>query len=71
MNTTMTTTLPTTGQFVMINSYEGAIYGDTYRYNEGVLEILIPTLEGSWSVVEDFEDMHADITILGYVTAEA
>lgn len=66
----ITTEMPTTGQFVMVNESEGAIYGDTYRYNGGQLEILIPTLEGFWSTVEDFEEMHKDITILGYVVEE-
>lgn len=67
MNTTMTTTLPTSGQFVMIHEFEGKVWGETYRYNEDKLEVMGLVMADAWSVVEDFNDMHADINILGYV----
>ncbi|MDT1790630.1 hypothetical protein AB9H28_24765 [Salmonella enterica subsp. enterica serovar Kentucky] len=67
MNTTMTTQLPTSGQFVMLNEFEGKIWGQTYRYNEEKLEVMGLVVADTWSVVEDFEEMHADINILGYI----
>lgn len=71
MNISMTNELPTSGQFVMVNEFQGKIWGETYRYQDGNLEALGLVSTDVWSVIENFDEVHADITILGYVVEEA
>lgn len=46
-------TMPTEGQFVMVNDFEGNIWGTTYRYNDGKLEFLDVTVNVEDKEVED------------------
>lgn len=77
-------TLPTSGQFVMVHLFEGKMWGETYRHNEGKLEFLDSTTDlvdqevdgemitvaipnQDWVEVADFDEMHGDVSILGYI----
>jgi len=63
------TEMPTTGQFVMLHTYQDEIFGDTYRWNDGKLEELGIQIEDEWSEIKDFDKMHSEVDIKGYLVA--
>lgn len=65
MITKMLNTLPEAGQFVMVNAFEGEIWGNTMRWNEGTLQLLIGDV---WYDAD--EDFAEDIDVLGFITAD-
>ena len=65
MITKMLNTLPEAGQFVMVNAFEGEIWGTTMRWIEGTLEILVGDV---WNVAD--ENFAEDIVVLGFITAD-